>query len=272
MLSGNPEMRARRASVSSQFGREHGISAFLMYGSLLLSCARLRADSTASSLTEMREALSALTDSGARSALPMLLGSIADIEAEAENFEGALARVDEALSLAHRPASDWMRLLPPSHPRRDFAQARSHQSVAGRGGLSHRRCYRAAAEGKELRAASGTVPGEALSVDRPSRRCPGGPRRQRSRALGRRRSFLRSNRRRGSSTRHVAAAEFMERADEGAYRRSRIWRTGGGRPSHPERGSARGGHHDLRGGRAAGRVLSRRQRYPICWTQKQTSP
>ena len=56
----------------------------------------------------MREALSALTDSGARSALPMLLGFIADIEAEAENFEEASARVDEALSLAQQTGERWM--------------------------------------------------------------------------------------------------------------------------------------------------------------------
>ena len=175
MLSGNPGYAVRAAQSLVEVCREHGISAYLMYGSLLLSCARLRADSTASSLTEMREALSALTESGARSALPMLLGFIADIEAEAENFEEASARVDEALSLAQQTGERWMdsflhRIRGEILLRRD-----PDQSVAGRGGLSHRRCYRAAAEGKELRAASDTVPGEALSVDRPSRRCPGGP-------------------------------------------------------------------------------------------------
>jgi hypothetical protein len=30
--------------------------------------------------------------------------------------------------------------------------------------------------------------------------------------------------------------ESREEADEGAYRRGRVWRTGGGRVSHPERG------------------------------------
>ena len=108
MLSGNPGYAVRAAQSLVEVCREHGISAYLMYGSLLLSCARLRADSTASSLTEMREALSALTDSGARSALPMLLGFIADIEAEAENFEEASARVDEALSLAQQTGERWM--------------------------------------------------------------------------------------------------------------------------------------------------------------------
>src|SRR4029450_11129637 len=40
----------------------------------------------------------------------------------------------------------------------------------------------------------------------------------------------------------------------------RIWRTGGGRAAHPERGGVLRRHHDLRGGRADGRwVLSRRQ-------------
>src|SRR5262249_60535110 len=51
------------------------------------------------------------------------------------------------------------------------------------------------------------------------------------------------------------------RAHEGAHRRWRIWRTGGGRAAHPERGGIRRGHHDLRGGRADGRwVLPWRQR------------
>ena len=70
-----------------------------------------------------------------------------------------------------------------------------------------------------------------------------------------------TNRRKGSSTRSFAAVEFREKAYEGACRWWRIWRTGGGRAAHPERGGVRRGHHDLRGGRADGRwVLSRRQR------------
>src|SRR5262249_20532381 len=51
-----------------------------------------------------------------------------------------------------------------------------------------------------------------------------------------------------------------EEADEGAYRRWRLWRTGGGRLCHPQRGSVRPGHHGLRGGRADGWfVLAGRQ-------------
>src|SRR5262245_66495778 len=65
----------------------------------------------------------------------------------------------------------------------------------------------------------------------------------------------------GPSRRSFAAVESREKAHEGAYRWWRIWRTGGGRATHPERGGVRRGHHDLRGGRADGRwVLSRRQR------------
>src|SRR5580704_19411551 len=53
----------------------------------------------------------------------------------------------------------------------------------------------------------------------------------------------------------------QEKTDEGAYRRWRIWRTGGGCASDPQRRGVRGGYHDLRSGRAAGRrVFSRRQR------------
>src|SRR5262249_31594682 len=66
-----------------------------------------------------------------------------------------------------------------------------------------------------------------------------------SRALGRRRSFRRSNRRTGSSTRSLAATGPKEKSDDSAYRRWRIWRTGGGRASHPQRGGVWGGYHDL---------------------------
>src|SRR5215831_14923518 len=58
-----------------------------------------------------------------------------------------------------------------------------------------------------------------------------------------------------------ANSEFGEQADEGAYRRGRVWRTGGRWLSHPERGGTRAGHHDLRGRRADGwRFLFGRQR------------
>ena len=108
MLFGKPGSAVRAAQSVVEICREHGISSYLICGTLLLSCARSRAGNTASSLTELREALSAFTGSGIRSALPMLLGFIADVEAEAENFEEASARVDEALSLAKQTGERWM--------------------------------------------------------------------------------------------------------------------------------------------------------------------
>src|SRR5262252_3062378 len=47
-------------------------------------------------------------------------------------------------------------------------------------------------------------------------------------------------------------ATGREEADEGAYRRWRVWGIGGGRVSHPGRRGVRPGHYDLRGGRADG--------------------
>jgi predicted ATPase len=108
MLFGKPESAVRAAQSVVEICGEHGISSYLICGSLLLSCARSRAGNTASSLTELREALTAFTGSGIRQALPMLLGFIAEIEAKAENFEEAAARVDEALSLAQQTGERWM--------------------------------------------------------------------------------------------------------------------------------------------------------------------
>src|SRR6516162_5540097 len=64
----------------------------------------------------------------------------------------------------------------------------------------------------------------------------------------------------GHGCRWFPNPESREEADEGAYRRWRGWRGGGGRVSHPERGGVRPRHHDLRRGRADGwRALSGRQ-------------
>jgi tetratricopeptide (TPR) repeat protein len=107
MLFGHVDAAVRAAQSVVEMCREHGISHFLICGTLLLNCARSRAGNKSSSPTEMREALSAYIASGTRSVLPMLLGFIAEVEAEAENFGEASTRVDEALALARQNGEGW---------------------------------------------------------------------------------------------------------------------------------------------------------------------
>ena len=100
----------------------------------------------------------------------------ATVLAEAEMTPGQLTRhllpIDAAIADTELDGQRWFDAETPSHPRRDFAEARSGEYRASRGSFPHRHRHRATAEGAELRVARGAVAGEALSIDPPRRRRP----------------------------------------------------------------------------------------------------
>ena len=127
-------------------------------------------------IAELRRAIAASSEKNERISMPRFQALLAELEAEEEDFEGALARIDEALALAretglHLGDAFVQRLRGEIYLKRDPGECR-----ACRGGLPDRSSpspnSRAHAA---LRPARGAVAGEALPIDRPPRRgarCP----------------------------------------------------------------------------------------------------
>ena len=58
-------------------------------------------------MTELRHALAAYVDQGNKLHVPFYQGLLAELEAEGQDAEGVLARIDEALALAERTDLRW---------------------------------------------------------------------------------------------------------------------------------------------------------------------
>ena len=80
-------------------------------GELCSSWARARVGNRAAGVTEFREGLAAYRGQGCELWAPFFLGQFAEFEAEAQDAEAALARIDEALTLAQRTGEHWTDLL-----------------------------------------------------------------------------------------------------------------------------------------------------------------
>ena len=90
----------RTAETQIDLCQRHGILLYLAYGKLYSGWARAKLGDRESGVAEVREALTALIEQGAKVALPSFQCMLAEIEAEAGDAERAFARIDEALALA----------------------------------------------------------------------------------------------------------------------------------------------------------------------------
>ena len=91
----------RTSETLVELSQERGFGMFLALGLLSSSWARARLGDWGTGLMmEFRRALAAYTDQGNKGYVPFYRGLLAEIEAETEGAEGALARIDSALALA----------------------------------------------------------------------------------------------------------------------------------------------------------------------------
>ena len=99
-------LRASEALV--ELSRERGIGMFLALGLLSSSWARARLGDWGTGLMmEFRRALVVYADEGNKVYVPFYQGLLAEIEAETEGAEGALARIDSVLDLAQETGEHW---------------------------------------------------------------------------------------------------------------------------------------------------------------------
>ena len=87
-------------------GREHGLAIALGWGTPCLCWARAQLGERNTGLTALTQAVAAYTDTY-KLFLPLFQGLLAELEAGAEDADGALTRIDAALALAGETGEHW---------------------------------------------------------------------------------------------------------------------------------------------------------------------
>jgi predicted ATPase len=99
---------ARRAADSAlEVSRAHGLGFYLVAGALFSSWARARLGDRVTGMTELRQALAAYADQGNKVIAPFFQGQLAELEAEGQDYGGALARIHGAVALAEQTGEHW---------------------------------------------------------------------------------------------------------------------------------------------------------------------
>ncbi len=107
ILRGDAEPALRGSEVVVQLSQEHRMGLFLAWGSLHTSWARARLGDRETGAAELRQALVEYTGQGNKVYVPFYQGLLAEIEAEGQGAEGALARIDGAVALARETGEQW---------------------------------------------------------------------------------------------------------------------------------------------------------------------
>ena len=122
------------------------------------------------SIAESKRALAAFIGQGNRLFVPFYQGLLAEIEAERQDANRALARINDALALVSETGEHLDGCFVAAYSRRYSFEVRTCEYGFGRGSIPYRHRHRATAEGKELRTPGGALSGEALSLNRPCHR------------------------------------------------------------------------------------------------------
>jgi predicted ATPase len=107
MLRGDPEAVRRTAKIPVDLGREHGMALWLALGEVDSNWARARLGDREGGMTELRQALVAYLGQGNKLFVPLFQGRLAELEAEGNDADGGLRRIDEALALANETGEHW---------------------------------------------------------------------------------------------------------------------------------------------------------------------
>jgi class 3 adenylate cyclase/predicted ATPase len=106
-LRGVPETALRTAKIVVDLSREHGLATYLGGGEVHTNWARARLGDRESRATGLKQALAAYLGQRNKLHAPIFQGLMAEIEAEGDDADGAMRRVDEALALANETGAHW---------------------------------------------------------------------------------------------------------------------------------------------------------------------
>jgi predicted ATPase len=107
LFCGDPEAVRRIATIVVDLGREHGMAMYFAQGEVFSNWARARLGGRESGKTGLREAEAAYLGQGNKLFVPLFQGLLAELEAEGDDADGALRRIDEALALANETGERW---------------------------------------------------------------------------------------------------------------------------------------------------------------------
>jgi class 3 adenylate cyclase/tetratricopeptide (TPR) repeat protein len=102
VVRGDAAAALSAADALEALGREHGMMLFCLWAELYAAWARGRLNDPGTGVAELKKALAAVVDQGAKLAREFWEARLAELEAEAVGVESALARVNEALALTHQ--------------------------------------------------------------------------------------------------------------------------------------------------------------------------
>ena len=155
--------------------RKHEMDLWVAFGEVFAAWARGRCHDSQAGAPALRRALANYLNQGNKLFAPFFHGLLADLEAETNGLDVALTLIDEGLgfseetserfsdSYLHRLRGDILLKRDPANP--------APAEEAFRAAVATAQVQKA-----ELRTASDALAGQALSIDRPSRRCPRRPR------------------------------------------------------------------------------------------------
>ena len=107
MFRADAQRTLRDAETLVEMAGRNGLAWFLNFGTLSRGWARARLSDRDAGMAEMREALGKYADEGFWGFFPHFLGRLAELEAEGQGAEAALAHIDEAVTLARRTGERW---------------------------------------------------------------------------------------------------------------------------------------------------------------------
>ena len=107
MFRADAQRTLRDAETLVEIAGRNGLAWFLNFGTLSRGWARARLSDRDAGMAEMREALGKYADEGFWGFFPHFLGRLAELEAEGQGAEAALAHIDEAVTLARRTGERW---------------------------------------------------------------------------------------------------------------------------------------------------------------------
>ena len=107
ILRGDAEAVLRIAGPLLELTQQHGLSAYVAVATMCSTWARARLGKPDEGVAEFREAIAAFASGGNRFYLPFYQGLLAEIEADVDNADAGLVRIDAALNLANQTGEHW---------------------------------------------------------------------------------------------------------------------------------------------------------------------
>jgi predicted ATPase len=107
IVRGDCDAAGRAAQAVVELAEEHGLAQYATWGALPNAYLRASFGDRESRVAEFREALEAYGGQGYKNTVPLYQGLLAELEAEGQGAQAALARIDEALALASRTGERW---------------------------------------------------------------------------------------------------------------------------------------------------------------------